>query len=448
MTDEETPKKEYVRAIESEMKRAFIDYSMSVIMSRALPDVRDGLKPVHRRILYAMNDMGLTHDKPHKKSARIVGDTLGRYHPHGDQAIYDSLVRMAQDFSLRYPLIDGQGNFGCFTKDTKIALADGRNLSFEELIKEEKEGKKNYTYTISEKGDTEIAKIKNPRLTKKNQKIMKIVLDNDEEIRCTINHKFMLRNGTYKESQYLKSNDSLMPLYLKLSTREDKYKPSLHGYQLIYQPKENCWDPVHNLSDAWNIENNVYKKNSGRIRHHIDFDKLNNNPCNIRRIKWKDHWKLHSEHASEQHKNKEYRQKIAEGRKKYWSNPENRKHHSQILSERNKNNWKKPTYRKKMEKLLSEVNKKYIQDHPEKRKEFSERATKTLKRLWNNQEYREMKSNALKEKWKDPAYYNEQSKRMKKISNKIWSDPEHKKYISQLTKKDGETRITKDIFLR
>ncbi len=122
MTDKEQPKKEYIRTIESEMKRAFIDYSMSVIMSRALPDVRDGLKPVHRRILYAMNDMGLTHDKPHKKSARIVGECLGKYHPHGDQAVYDSLVRMAQDFSLRYPLVDGQGNFGSVDGDAPAAM--------------------------------------------------------------------------------------------------------------------------------------------------------------------------------------------------------------------------------------------------------------------------------------------------------------------------------------
>ncbi|KYK24661.1 DNA gyrase subunit A [Thermoplasmatales archaeon SG8-52-4] len=121
MTDE-PEKKELIRAIESEMKRAFIDYSMSVIMSRALPDVRDGLKPVHRRILYAMNDMGLSSEKPYKKSARIVGDCLGRYHPHGDQAVYDSLVRMAQDFSLRYPLVDGQGNWGSVDGDSAAAM--------------------------------------------------------------------------------------------------------------------------------------------------------------------------------------------------------------------------------------------------------------------------------------------------------------------------------------
>lgn len=122
MTDDDQSKKEYVRTLESEMKRAFIDYSMSVIMSRALPDVRDGLKPVHRRILYAMNDMGLTSRSSYKKSARVVGEVLGKYHPHGDQAVYDSMVRMAQDFSLRYPLVDGQGNFGSVDGDSAAAM--------------------------------------------------------------------------------------------------------------------------------------------------------------------------------------------------------------------------------------------------------------------------------------------------------------------------------------
>src|SRR5699024_300277 len=94
------------------MQKSFLDYSMSVIVSRALPDVRDGLKPVHRRILHGMNELGITPDKSYKKSARIVGDVMGKYHPHGDSAIYDSMVRMAQDFSYRYPLVDGHGNFG------------------------------------------------------------------------------------------------------------------------------------------------------------------------------------------------------------------------------------------------------------------------------------------------------------------------------------------------
>src|SRR6476659_2953214 len=98
--------------IESELKRSYLDYAMSVIVSRALPDVRDGLKPVHRRILYSMHENGNDWNKAYRKSARIVGDVIGKYHPHGDQAVYDALVRLAQDFSMRLPLIDGQGNFG------------------------------------------------------------------------------------------------------------------------------------------------------------------------------------------------------------------------------------------------------------------------------------------------------------------------------------------------
>ena len=108
--------------IEDEMKSAYIDYSMSVIVSRALPDVRDGMKPVQRRVLYAMSDLGLTHNKAHKKSARIVGEVLGKYHPHGDTSVYDTMVRMAQDWSLRYPLVDPQGNFGNIDGDGPAAM--------------------------------------------------------------------------------------------------------------------------------------------------------------------------------------------------------------------------------------------------------------------------------------------------------------------------------------
>src|SRR5881394_109892 len=108
--------------IEEEMKTAYIDYSMSVIVSRALPDVRDGLKPVHRRVLYGMQDLGVYSNRPYKKSARIVGEVLGKYHPHGDSSVYDAMVRMAQEWSLRYPLIDGQGNFGSVDGDPPAAM--------------------------------------------------------------------------------------------------------------------------------------------------------------------------------------------------------------------------------------------------------------------------------------------------------------------------------------
>src|SRR5688572_13719630 len=108
--------------IEEQMKTAYIDYSMSVIVGRALPDVRDGLKPVHRRILFAMNELGMNANRPYKKSARLVGEVLGKYHPHGDSSVYDAMVRMAQEWSMRYMLVDGQGNFGSQDGDGPAAM--------------------------------------------------------------------------------------------------------------------------------------------------------------------------------------------------------------------------------------------------------------------------------------------------------------------------------------
>ena len=110
------------RELTQEMRSSYLDYAMSVIVGRALPDVRDGFKPVHRRVLYAMHDLALQPNRPYSKCARIVGDVMGNFHPHGDSAIYDTLVRMAQEFSLRYPLVDGQGNFGSVDDDPAAAM--------------------------------------------------------------------------------------------------------------------------------------------------------------------------------------------------------------------------------------------------------------------------------------------------------------------------------------
>src|SRR6185436_15420575 len=133
--------------IQEEMSRSFMDYAMSVIVSRALPDVRDGLKPVHRRILYGMYDRGLRPERPYVKCAQVVGHVMGNYHPHGDTAIYDALARMAQNFSLRHPLVDGHGNFGspdpndrpaamryCLVSQARVRLADGSTRQIGELV--------------------------------------------------------------------------------------------------------------------------------------------------------------------------------------------------------------------------------------------------------------------------------------------------------------------------
>ncbi len=377
------------REIETEMKASYLDYAMSVLVGRALPDARDGLKPVHRRILYAMHEMGLAHNKPFRKCARVVGEVLGKFHPHGDQAVYDALVRMAQDFSMRYPLVQGQGNFGCFTSDTKVKLADGRDLSFAELVRENEEGKRSFTFTIDENKKVNLAEIKNPRLTRKNAEIMKVILDNGNWIKCTPNHKFMLKEGIYKEAKDLEQGDSLMPCYFRLSTKEDN--PDAVGYTMVFQPKLGIWDFVHILADRWNIERGTYATSAGKIRHHLDFNKLNNNPENIKRMKWGEHWKVHYELTSTKHKNDaEYRLKLAEGRKKFWSNTKNREDYSNRLRQKNLENWKKESYRKKMRVILSEVNKKYLKEHPDVIERHKKTASNTMKRLWRIPEYKKL----------------------------------------------------------
>ena len=144
-------------SIEKEMRKSYLDYAMSVIIGRALPDVRDGLKPVHRRVLFAMSELNNDWNKPYKKSARIVGDVIGKYHPHGDSAVYDTIVRMAQDFSLRYPMVDGQGNFGSIDGDpaaamryTEIRMTRLAHQMLADLDKETVDWVPNYDESLSE----------------------------------------------------------------------------------------------------------------------------------------------------------------------------------------------------------------------------------------------------------------------------------------------------------
>lgn len=424
------------RAITDEMKDSYLAYAMSVIISRALPDVRDGLKPVHRRILYAMHRMGLNSSAKFRKSATIVGETLGKYHPHGDMAVYESMVKMTQEFHARYPMVKGQGNFGCFTKDTKIKLTDGRDLTFGELIKEYKKGKRNWTFSFnSDNKEIEVAEIKNPRLTRKDEKVMEITLDNGKKIKCTLDHLFMVRNGSYKKAKDLKPSDSLMPLYDEIYQGEDA---NLKGYAVVRQPFKHTWDFVHRLADKWNLANGVYKKNKGKIRHHLDFNKLNNNPDNILRLQWGEHWQYHKEIASWRHKNDAgYVKKIAEGRRKFWAKKENREKAALMLSELNKKNWKNPVYREKMSEMVKEA-----WSNLEYRERASQVSSRNMRSLWQRKDFQELmsesKSKELKKKWQDEKYRERMSQMMREISLEIWSDPKHREYISKLTKERFE----------
>jgi DNA gyrase subunit A len=197
--------------LETEMRKAYLDYAMTVIVARALPDVRDGLKPVQRRILWTMHEMGLRSDRPFRKSAAIVGDVMGKYHPHGDVPIYDALARFAQDFTMRYPPIQGQGNFGCFAGDTKVELVNGEQRTFVELVEMVHRGVRAEVFTLDAHRNVRIKPLRAPRLVRRDDPIVKVTLVSGAEILCTPDHRFMLRDGTYREASKLKAKDQLMP---------------------------------------------------------------------------------------------------------------------------------------------------------------------------------------------------------------------------------------------
>jgi DNA gyrase subunit B len=278
-------------------------------------------------------------------------------------------------------IVEGDSAGGCFFGDTKVALSDGRNITFKELINEEKAGKKNYCYTIGLNGKIGIGEIKNPRITKQAAEVIKVVLDNDEEIICTPDHKLMLKDGSYKMAKDLTVDDSLMPLYRQYSKVGGRI--TIEGYEMVFDPKANKWIFTHLLSDRYNIENGSYLKESGDTVHHRDFNKLNNNPDNLVRMNNKEHLlyhttilkkTLHSKEIKEKsklaHQSIEYRERV----KKIMTAPEM----SRMLSKRAKKQWENPEYKKFMlDKFIQ-----FYNSNAEYRKKNKDLLSLTQKDYW------------------------------------------------------------------
>lgn len=191
-------------------------------------------------------------------------------------------------------IVEGDSAGGCFIGDTRVALVDGRNLTFRELVAEHSAGKKNYCYTINDRGNIEIALIENPRRTKQSAEVLKVILDNDEEIICTPDHKFMLKDGSYKQAQDLTPKDSLQPLYRKHSKIGGRI--TIDGYEMVYDAPKNYWIFTHLLSDEYNKRLGHYERVFGDVIHHTDFMKLNNNPDNLLPLGKQEHLNLHTKH--------------------------------------------------------------------------------------------------------------------------------------------------------
>ncbi len=237
--------------IVEQMRTAYLDYAMSVIVSRALPDVRDGLKPVQRRILYAMWEMGIRHNTAHKKCARIVGDVLGKTHPHGDSSVYEALVRMAQEWNMRGPLVDGQGNFGCFTGDTKLKLLDGTERSFAELAALPS-GEVFYVYSVDSSGKIVVGEGHSSRITRRGAKIIELTFDDGTTVRCTPDHRFMLRDGSWRAAETLTIDNSLMAGYFDTARLDAKTSTALsvRSERAIAVGDADQWDTATATLDA------------------------------------------------------------------------------------------------------------------------------------------------------------------------------------------------------
>jgi DNA gyrase A subunit len=400
----------------------------------------------------------------------VISNCMGKYHPHGDSAIYDAMVRMAQEFNMRYMLVDGQGNFGCFTGDTKIKLLDGSERSFAELAQLPSD-EVFYVYSVDKSGRVVVGEGRHARITRKEAALVVVALDNGEKIRCTPDHRFLLKNGTYKEAKDLTPEDSLMPGYFNTAP----VKEGLNEYLRVFQPATGEYEFVHVIADRFNFENNLAKSFSGAfVRHHKNFNRFDNRPTNLERMTFLEHLHLHASHLEELWKDESFRTAQREGVQRYYNeNPKIREDRrarfieqnqdkdfiarsaqtrSQVLKERfqdpqlreelsarMKALWAEPDYQEKMKKALKGASKRPLSETEKKR--VAQIISEKSKAMWTNDEkraeitaavvealtsesIRERLSESAKKSWRDPVYRAKFGKdHFSQMAKTLWSDP-------------------------
>ena len=333
-------------------------------------------------------------------------------------------------------VVEGDSAGGCFTGDTEVALASGRSITFEELVDEHENGETHYCYTAGPDGKITIQQVTNPRVTKRDANLVRVTLDNGETIRCTPDHEFMLRDGSYCEAQHLDDGQSLMPLYRKTSDTDEE-NITIDGYEMVKQPvMREFWEFTHLLADRYNLERGRYAEGDGAHKHHVDFDKRNNRPDNIERLSKDEHMQLHREHAERTLHTEEVFEKLRELKqteefREKMSDRMQREETVEILREQAKEQWEDEEYREKMRDAWRE----YYETHPEYRERVRERLTEEARKYWADESHREEQSERVEEYYKNNP---EAVEKRRKEANEQWDDEELRDWRSKKTEEQWD----------